>query len=177
MLIPLGILASAGGVSAAYELISTTVLGSNTSSVTFSSLPATYKHFQLRMVTLNTSSSNTYKLQFNGDTGSNYAWHTLLGNATDVRSQASPSSTSMNFVGSWSGQSTTVPATAIVDILDPLSTTKNKTVRTLGGCQGSNEVGLYSGLWMSTSAVTSLTITGTAGSYTTGSRFSLYGLR
>jgi hypothetical protein len=68
---------------------------------------------------------------------------------------------------------------AVIDILDPFSTTKFKTVRSLSGfAASSNFIGLGSGLWRDTASTTSLTLLSVSGtSLLTGSRFSLYGIK
>ena len=67
----------------------------------------------------------------------------------------------------------------IMDILDYGNTNKNKTVRALSGAaSAANQIMLSSDLWANTAAITSLTVTCSGGGYyTTGSRFSLYGIR
>ena len=102
MPIPLGILAVAGagaaGGGGAFDLLETTVLGSDTASVTFSNLNtySAYKHLQIRLVarSTNASASRSVRIQFNGDTASNYAYHYLLGDGSSVSSDASTSQTS-----------------------------------------------------------------------------------
>jgi hypothetical protein len=65
----------------------------------------------------------------------------------------------------------------LIDLLDPYEP-KNKTVRAFGGSAATyREVGLNSALWMSTQAVSSITIAGGNGSFISGSRFSLYGIK
>jgi hypothetical protein len=71
---------------------------------------------------------------------------------------------------------------AIMDVHDYASTTKNKTMRSFGGSDGADyfvtgTVGLLSGLWMNTNAITSITIALGAGNYSTNSKFSLYGIK
>lgn len=75
--------------------------------------------------------------------------------------------------------STTIPTTSIVDILDFSSTTKNKTVRTLTGSaySATQQIKLMSGSWSNTAAITSITLFEIPGAYQAGSRFSLYGLK
>jgi hypothetical protein len=68
----------------------------------------------------------------------------------------------------------------VIDILDPFSTTKNKTLRGLGGITSSEatNIALRSGSWASTSAVTSITcLPFSADNWVAGSRFSLYGIK
>ena len=174
MLLPLGILASASG-GADYELIATTILGSSSPSVTFTNAGAwtPYKHLQLRYAANGDNSSHRDRMRFNGDTGSNYATHLMFRTGSTVSSAAAASTTEMAL---GAGENTTnVFNVAIVDILDFASTSKNKTMRALNGSNG--EVSLTSGVWLSTSAVTSLSVRPDAGNYITGSRFSLYGLK
>lgn len=174
-----------GGGGTDYELISTTVLGSLSSSVTFSGLDtsaAAYKHLQIRATVRDNrggfTGSNHY-LRLNGDTGNNYAHHQLYGSGSSVGSGAASSQSSI-YVGDIPGAGGTLNAFAgeVIDILDFASTSKYKTIRTLSGmAQAYNWLLLGSGLWMSTSAVTSVTMLSTLGSFEPGSRFSLYGLK
>lgn len=163
---------SSGGGAAAYELISTTVLGSSQASVTFNLSSAqrlAYKHLQVRYVG-NQSANEFNHIQFNGATSTYYS-HTLEGNGSTVTS-------SNGWTGVYCGTgyyASGMVNTWICDILDPFSTTKNKTTRALGG---RNAVYLASGGWFSTAEVTSVTV-GMPGATTFGatSRFSLYGIR
>lgn len=190
MLLPLGILASSGGLLADYELISTTVLASAVTSVTFSNLAtaaAGYKHLQIRY-TARSSRAVPYpdavSMQINGDTNvSNYRWHLIGGDSGSVSAYNGQLSPAGLFIGAAAGGTSTGNAFAanIVDILD-FSSSKNKTVKAFGGSSAStgynNEVRLYSSIWMSTAAITSLVINvNTANNFAVGSRFSLYGLR
>lgn len=184
--ITLGILAASGaGAVGSYELITSTILSSTSASVTFSNLgtaAAGYKHLQIRATVRDTrngfSGSNHY-LRLNGDTGNSYAMHQLYGTGSSVGSGAATSATSI-YIGDVPavGGTTGAYAAEIIDILDFASTSKYKTVRGLCGmAQNYNWISLNSGVWMSTNAVTSITIFSNLGNLETGSRFSLYGLR
>lgn len=167
---------SSGGGAAAYELISTTVLGSNTASVTFSGLgtsAAAYKHLQVRYVANGDSASYRNRMRLNGDTGANYATHLLFGSGSSVSSAAGTSTTEMAL--SSGANTANVFNAGVVDLLDFQSVSKNKTMRALVGSAG--EVALTSGVWLSTSAVTSVSLRPDSGNFVTGSRFSIYGLR
>lgn len=191
MLIPFGVFSAAGagaGSAGSYDLISTTVLGSNTASVTFdvTGLGSTYKHLQIRMVAQSTSTDNSgwrwVRLQgtFNSDTtNSNYAIHQLYANAGSAFSYAETSS--RKGYGIAARNSEAGFSASIIDILDAFSSSKNKTSKTIYGMTGSNSSndstsGMLSHLWMNTSAITSINITTEDGSnFKTGSRFSIYG--
>jgi hypothetical protein len=189
MLIPLGILAAAGGGSAVpdFELISSTILGSDTASITFSSLgdyASTYKHLQLRVVARTNSVANDRDLliRFNGVTSATYQSHRLTGNGSTAASGSDLSEPSLRFRNGVTGASQTanIFASSIIDILDYSSTSKNKTVRSLMGYVGSatRNVHLYSGFLIGTDAITSINVRTIDGSnLITGSRCSLYGIK
>lgn len=167
----------------AYELISTTILGANTTSVTFSSIDTTtYKHLQVRAAVRSTrvNDSDNAFMRVNGDTGANYAWHKLYGNGTSALSTAITSTGSYRFTIDAANDAANIFSPAVIDILDYANTNKYKTIRGASGKRGSTtvyDVALTSGVWMSTTAVTSLEFVVQSGQYATGSRFSLYGIK
>lgn len=172
--------AGGAGGSNSFESIATSSPTSG-SSVTFSSIPSTYKSLQLRVVSFGTSGGGN-NLQFNSDTGTNYVRHTLYGDGTTVTAGSNTGQSSIFFNGRTVGLNTTYPLVSIVDIIDYASTSKNKTVRIFSGndnngTQGSQEVNLFSGLWLSTSAISTITINCSAGAFATGTSIALYGIK
>jgi len=185
MLIPIGFL-GAGGAAGSYELISSTILGSNTDNITFSSIPQTYKHLQIRATPRLATSAGTgafsLDIRLNGNTSSVYSYHDLTGNASSVVSGGASSQNQIRFEASIpaNSQSTGIFGAAIIDILDYASTSKYKTLRGLTGYAGSSaRVGIKSGSYQATTAVTSIVLFDYdyGGGYLTGSRFSLYGIK
>lgn len=179
----LGILNSqveaAGGGS--YELIATANGTGSSGTITFSDIPQTYKHLQIRAVVRSTETGNNGALvmRLNSDSGSNYARHNLIGNGSSVTSSASTSTTAIASVAIASNQMTTgIHTPFVIDILDYASTSKNTTYRALHqrNATASAEIWLSSGLWINTAAVTTITITDVA-NWTTSTRFSLYGIK
>ena len=190
MLIPFGVFSAAGagngGTGGNFDLISTTILGSSTASITFdtSTLGSTYKHLQIRSVTRYSSSTNPMLMRFNADsTYTNYRTHWLWGNgsavSSDTRQAAGYTGMSVNQDAIGSDFTASVFGPSVIDILDPFSSSKNKTVRSLVGTPGTyNNVRLQSGLWLNTAAVTSITLLDFGGSnFIAGSRFSIYGIK
>ena len=180
----LGILASSqtGNLSGpSYESIATQV-GTGSATITFSSIPSTYKHLQIR-AQAPVGNYITGKLQFNSDTGSNYSRHTLLGNGGgSVQATSSGASQTYISLGADNGYGRSSYAyTMVIDILDYSNTNKYKTMRMLAGFDTSatdgGEVCLESGLWMSTSAINTITFGTTSGSYSTAAKFALYGIK
>lgn len=159
-------------------LISTQILSSTATSITFSSIPSTYKHLQIRVAAKATSDgSAAITYQFNGDSGSNYFWQYLATNGTSLTAYAvSPAQPHIRSTLYYWGMSSTFPTTQIGEILDYANTNKYKTLRLLSGQAGSSasELGLHSGIWQNTSAINSITINCTTAAI--GSRFSLYGV-
>jgi hypothetical protein len=158
-----------------YESIATTTVGSGgASSVTFSSIPSTYQHLQLRLFTIgNGSITSSGFMALNGDsTSTNYFTHYLYGNG----SSALAGSNQTNYEPFAMGTSS-APGVEILDFLDYKDTNKNKTIRTLTGvdANGSGQISLVSILWNNTAAINSISL-----SFTTiqqYSSFALYGIK
>lgn len=161
--------------------IATTTLGS-AGAVTFSSIPQTFTHLQVRYYVRSDIASTAASVfsRFNGDGGSNYAYHTMFGDGTAVTSVGSTASTVI-WTGNMPGASVTSNffACGVVDIFDYADTNKNKVVRAAHGydANGSGQVYLASSLWLNTAAVTSiLFVSGGGANFVAGSRFDLYGV-
>lgn len=172
----------------AFELLETQIVGATPlSSVIFSNLnssyASTYQHLQIRLVLRGSLGSQIVSMQINGDTGNNYAYHgtagEIEGNVRDVRSFNGSSLSSIFRVSAQGHTSTGVFGVGIVDILDAFETTKNKTIRSLAGqnIPADDSIAIFSGLYLSTSAINSITIFRAGSNFVTGSRLSLYGLR
>jgi hypothetical protein len=185
-LFPLGILSAAAGVvgpTNSYELIQTTILGSNQATVDFTglgSLTPTYKHLQIRVVAKDSFSGQfgDFYLTFNGS-GANYRDHFLRGTSTTVTSSSygySSVITPGNIPGNRA-ENANMFGVYIIDIFDFASTVKNKTVRNSSGYVTANpSVFFSSGGWFDTSAITSFRLRSNQ-NLLAGSRFSLYGIR
>ena len=182
----IGIVASSGGAAAdapAYESIATGVGTGSNATITFSSIPSTYTSLQIRCLVRDTSTgTGAYRLDvnLNGDTATNYAYHILSGNGASVTASgvASAAFMSQGTVKVRDGEAAGIMGVGIIDIHDYASTTRNKTVRSFTGydANGSGYVGLQSGLWMSTSAVTSITLSAST-FFTSATVFALYGIK
>lgn len=167
--------------------LATVTLTSNASSVSFTDIPATYTHLQIRGVSRASTSgerNNMFYLTYNGDTAASYSWHALLGNGSSTFGEGAASASIPR-----TGMSTAATASAgnmgpvVIDILDYANTSKFKTLRALTGFDnnGAGEVYLNSTNWRSTSAVTSITLTPFQGNgssvFVSPSTFALYGIK
>lgn len=174
--------------SGAYESIATTTVGAGgASSITFSSIPSTYTHLQIRFIARdNRGLSYSYLgLRFNGDTGANYRNHYLVGYGSSVGAGSDGGGLTRWPTDGIPGGSATanVFGAGIIDILDYTSTTNNKTLRALVGndTNGGGSIYFDSGLWYATpSAITSITIVDQSngeGNFVQYSQFALYGIK
>ena len=164
--------------SGAYDSIATTTVGAGgASSITFSSIPSTYTHLQLRGTVLGTNAF--FRVRFNSDTGSNYAWHEIYGDGSSAVAGAGSSATFGVIEASSTGTASR-PGGLVCDILDYASTNKNKTMRTLCGYDdnGSGRIHLVSSLWNNSStAINSIQLVISAGTVDQYSSFALYGIK
>lgn len=180
-----GIIASSGGAAAggAYESIASATGTGSSGTITFSSIPSTYVSLQIRFIgrVTNADTADNLFLRFNSDSGSNYAWHYLEGDGGTATASGAVTQTRI-----LSGRVSAANATAgivgagVIDIHNYASTTQNKTVRVFTGLDrnGSGNVRMDSGLWINTSAVTSIQLTNGSGTnFTTDSVFALYGIK
>jgi hypothetical protein len=183
----LGIIASSKfGDVGDFESIATVSVGSGgAASVTFSSIPATYTHLQIRAIGRTDrgggATNDPFEIVFNSDTGTNYSQHYLTGNGA---SASAFDTTNAGFIAAYLATATSATAsvfgTTIVDILDYANTNKYKTARALGGFDnnGSGIVGLVSGNWRNTNAITDIVISPQVGSnFNQYTQFALYGIR
>jgi hypothetical protein len=188
----IGIIASsgAGGVSNSYESIATvTVGGGGSSSVTFSSIPSTYQHLQIRGIARDNVAaySSDFYMTFNGASSSfkDHYVEAFGASSGDVQAGSYGYSTVIevgNMVGATALSNNF--GTYVIDILDYANTNKNKTTRSLSGWDNNGNgsakqagaMTVSSGLWMSTSAITSINLrsNGTLQQY---SSFALYGIK
>ncbi len=168
-----------------FESIATTTVGSGgAANVEFTSIPSTYTHLQIRFIARTARASETddnLALQINSNTGSNYAWHQLSGNGTAASAAADSSIANIRcgrLTGANAGASTF--GVGVIDILDYTNTNKYRIIRSLSG-QDNNGNGfatLFSGLYQSTTAITSIKLFSQTGAnnFAQYSHFALYGI-
>jgi hypothetical protein len=174
-----------------YESIATVSLGSTQSTISFTSIPSTYKHLQIRGIARTNRAVTFFTpmvIQFNADTtaGNYYFQHILVGDTSAAAAYATASSTTAGgMAGDVSGGSGVADTFAanVIDILDYQNTNKFKTLRSLSGSEGQtsnldNEIKFGSSLWKSTSAITQIDLKVNSGdSFVQYSQFALYGIK
>ena len=169
-----------------YFLIQRTTVGAGgTSTITFSSIPQTYTHLQLRGIGRTDRSAqqaDIVRLRFNSDSGTNYVSHNFEGNGSSIGLDYATSTASP-----WSGIVTAASATSgnfggvIIDVLDYTNTSKYTTLKSLSAFDNNDTNGriYFSGnLWQNTAAITRIDVQPIYGTnwvqYTT---FALYGIK
>jgi hypothetical protein len=149
-----------------YFPLANITLGSSASSVTFSSIPASYRDL---IIVHNGALTNTDNIVWraNGDTGANYSIVQALSVSSGTSSNSGVGRTS-----GLAGSSYTQQSVNITQWLDYSATDKQKT--SLGRANStSGEVGMSSSRWANTAAITSLTL---LGAFASGNTFALYGI-
>jgi hypothetical protein len=180
----LGIIASQDYVRTppgAYDSIASAAGTGSSNTITFSSIPSTYKHLQIRFNAIIDVGCQIL-LRANGDTGaSNYTKHYTLGRPSGTLLSGGEATTGEMLMFGAYGSVATYPNVGIIDIFDYASTTKYKTAKSFAGANnntGTNgENDIFSGLWKSTSAINSISIIVNSGSFATTSKVSLYGIK
>lgn len=179
----LGIWASSKAVAAAdtgamFPLQVITVGAAGASSVSFTNIPNTYSHLQVRFIS-KISAADDVVMRFNGDTANNYRNHILYGDGSSAIAGV-PFTNAYSAAALYYTNSSSVFAAGVVDILDYTSTNKNKTMRFLGGWDnnGSGNIDLASALWFKTpEAITSVTLKPVTASFSQYSQFALYAVK
>jgi hypothetical protein len=150
-------------------IATTTIAGTSTSSVTYSSL-GSYTDIVLVINGLNSSDVN-FRLRMNGDTGSNYSVTRLEGDGTSASSSRETNQTNIKL----SAGVHTNTGVFITQIMNFSNSTTYKTVLTRSNIPA-NAVTAFVGCWRNTNAVTSLTVFIDSGYIVAGTTITLYGI-
>ena len=160
-------------MASAMTALATVTLGSTASSVTFGSIPATYRDLRLVIQASVTSGSVNNQFRLNSDATGTYNWVGMGGTGSSALSNSGSSQTTgaLDYYGYLdSGLTVTT-----FDLLDYSATDKHKSglVRANNAGNGTTANAVR---WASTAAVTTLQVFPSSSTYTAGSVFSLYGI-
>lgn len=167
----------------AYESIATA--NPTGASVTFSSIPSTYAHLQFRGIYKDTSTSSTQEaplyIQING-ASSDYMQHYLRGNGASATAVGNVTQSWMRVDGAGMVSTTGYYGCFLIDFFNYSSASTRKVMKAIAGstsnvAQTNYMVSLSSGLWMTTSAISSITIYAGNGGFASGSSIALYGIK
>lgn len=151
-----------------YVALANITLGSSASSVTFSSIPATFRDLVV-VVNGKTSADSILMISFNGDTtATNYFRVDMRGDSSGVNSASGNDRYMANFAATDS-------STLRLDIMD-YSTDKHKTFLSRNA-QIADRVRYWANRWANTAAITSVNIAPDGNTFASGTTLALYGIR
>lgn len=151
-----------------YDLIASNVLSSTATSVTFSSIPNTYRDLVLVMRTRFTSATNVSILYNSSTSGYSFVMAMGLGGGS-TSTDAFGSRNSFEFFNAAPDDT----GMAVIQILDYAQTNKHKTA-ILRNNRPTSFTQMLINRWADTSAINSIEIQATT--FNSGSSFHLYGL-
>ena len=152
-----------------YNCLATATSSGSSSSVVFSSISQSYTDLIL-VLSGKMATVSYFDVQFNGDTGSNYAFVRMIGFGTTVYTDR------YNNFSSWQPNLSETQGTCVITMNNYSNTTTYKSgiFRDSNASQG---VESSIGLWKNTSAISTITISnGGAGNIPAGTNFTLYGI-
>jgi large repetitive protein len=173
-------------IPGAMELIATgATTGGSTMTVTFSSIPQTFKHLQIRLTgkSYMSGSSASANVRFTVGGVTNYSYHEIKGISGTSSAAGAASQTSILLASSIWPQidaPTYNVAGIILDVNDYTNTTNNKTIRLHGGSNVSTGTFgsiLQTGTVVSTAAISSISFSQINGGGWQLTKYSLYGIR
>jgi hypothetical protein len=157
-----------------YTELYRTVLGTATSTVTFSSISSGYTDLVLITATASdlASGSDAINCRFNSDSGTNYSITQMYGTGSVAASGRVTNATAASIARHEQSEF----CVGITHIMNYSNTTTYKTVLSRGS--SANNIAIaYVDLWRNTAAITSITLTpSSATNFDAGSTFSLYGI-
>lgn len=163
-----------------YELISTITL-TGTGTFSFTSIPQTYQHFQLRwsLRDSNASVTGNFRMRFNGNSSTIYRWNFFVesaqgGTAAQFGTYANNTFAGNNANGNWFG-------TGVIDIENATSSSLRKSINGLWGSIQNTSIsgwpGYCAGTWNNTAAINQIDIFTPGSGWAEKSRVSLYGIK
>lgn len=157
-----------------YTALATITLGGTDSEISFASIPATYRDLIVVVGNMTATAANTFYVQLNGDTASNYSWVTTWGTGSGTGSDSLTNNGAI--VGGYTGLSTSTGQTTIIQLMDYSASNKHKVVLSRHN-NSAGEVSMSVSRWANTAAVNQVNLKILpSGSFKSGSTFSLFGI-
>lgn len=161
-------------MAATYDLIATAT-PSGVSSFTFSSIPGTYTDLVIHASAINGSNSNyNVFIRPNGDTSSSYDRMVFYG--PSVGGVKVGTNNAGLYIGDASASGSGTYDSATMYINNYTNTSIQKTSVSKNG-QSGYAVAITSSVWINQSAITSLDFYVSGGTFGSGTRFSLFGIK
>ena len=161
-------------------MIGTVSVASTTSTITFSSIPSSYKNLRIYWTAISSTTNNNANLQmnFNGSTTAyDYEW--IIVNNSTTPTGAHTGNTTFGIAGfPWGNGSTTIPGSGVIHIPGYSGTLEKRYTFEATASDTSTVAWILavgSGGWTGTAAINQISFTLNLGSFLAGSLFSLYG--
>jgi len=158
-------------MAAALVPLQNITLGSTQTTVTFASIPSTFRDLRIVFAGRMNAVEADLTAVFNSDSGANYSRVFMFGNGSTGSSSSASGETNAKL--SYVAYQTQTVHT--IDIMDYSATDKHKTTLNRGNSP-SIAVYAWANRWASTAAITSIALTGSTGVFAAGSTFALYGV-
>lgn len=153
-----------------YEPLASTTLTSSASSITFGGIPNTYTDLRVVLTgRTNAGVGSATTIRFNSDAATNYSWTYVSGNTSAASSTRATSQTSV--IGPYLTNDANI-ATGNIDIFSYASSTLKSVLVSMSNA---SFVRNAVGLWLSTAAITSITLSNT-NAMEIGTTANLYGI-
>jgi hypothetical protein len=166
-----------------FTSLATVTSSGSTSQILFGNVPLNYTYLQLRIYarSARASANDLIYMRFNGDSGSNYYWHSMYGDGSTATGGGG--SDNVMYCGYIPAASSTADTFgySIVNIYDYTSVSKAKSMNVLNGfdANGSGIVSTFSAVWNNVGQpVTTLFLANyfTGANFAAGTVFALYGM-
>jgi hypothetical protein len=162
---------------ATYEPIATTTLGAAATSITFSTIPATYTDLRLVIVPIaNGGSDYNLFVQLNGVSAAEYSKTRITGDGSSATSGRAGGSTKWNLIGPLGFKST--PSFWTLDIFSYAGSTHKQALSSgSNDLNGTGNVDRAVHRWENTAAINQIVISGDiSNNFNTGTTATLYGI-
>ena len=163
------------------RLIAEVIADGSSATVTFASIPQTYRNLVLRYTARATAATTSLELYMrcNGDAGSNYVRQYLYGAAGSVAANGAYNIANPGIASIAAANApTSCASSGVVTIFDYSRTAFAKNAQSLGFnfFDASNSIAITYGVtWRSTAAINAITLGVSSGNIASGSVFTLYG--
>lgn len=161
---------------ATYTNLATTTLGSDSASITFSSISSSFTDIIVvgRMVATS-GGSNNVRMRFNGDSGNNYSLTWLYGDGTSAGSTRNTNVSGITL--SYPNSSNGINPEFIVHVQNYSNSTTYKTALVRNSWAGSNgAASAQVGLWRDASTINQISFHTTNTNFGAGMTITLYGI-
>jgi hypothetical protein len=160
--------------TATYTALANITLATAASTISFSSIPATYR--DLLFIFSGTGSTTLQgRIRINGDTGSNYLFQRMSGSGSSASAARISTGATSGTISTIAQATTTGALQMNINIMDYSATDKHKIILNRAD-QAANGTEAFINRWASVSAITSVEILTSTGNWAIGTTVALYGI-